>query len=435
MDRPEKQYFDYIRGQLDPLGIRRAALSLTPYICSADIYQQLKQISISYGKILEYVFQKYEHDQRIREVLGYAGDLENHLKKMTVFPKNMALARLDLFVTEDGLRMVESNTETPGGNEEETALEIGFVDILGLEGVTRHNRLDAVFQTLMEHYRIQAEFKGLVPKTNPTINLITWQWDIDRIRGEYDVLIDYIRDQKCSCDIVDPNKLVFKGDDVFNPETGEQIDMLYRRFTTDELPKHAEKGFQLAKTLNDSSAAVVNPFCTKRVDSKNIMVLIKDEIYTDVFTPELLEHVNVIRKVLPWTRKVEAKMIIDGNSMDGREFLMREKNGLVLKKVNSYSSVGVFLGEDQSDAKWLDLVDEAMKGDHIVQEMIKLPTMPVTLFDGSKTETYDLIYNVNPYMFDSDFGGIYVRASTDKLTSFKVGGVATVLPVFLKSGA
>jgi len=126
-------------------------------------------------------------------------------------------------------------------------------------------------------------------------------------------------------------------------------------------------------------------------------------------------------------------MIVDGKPIDGRKFLMQEKDRLVLKHANSYSSVSVYLGEDQTDEQWKEIADEALKGDHIVQEIIKLPTMTVTLFDGTATETYDLIYNVNPYMLNNQFGGIYVRASTDKLTSFKVGGVATVLPVFLKN--
>ncbi len=431
MASPEKRYFEYVQEHLNPLGIRRATLSLTPFICSKGLYQHFKDIAVSYGKILEYVFQHYEQDQRIRDVLGYKGDLEAHLKKMTVYPRNMALARLDIFLTKDGLHMVESNTETPGGNEEQTALEAGFLETIGLDDVQRLSRLDAVFNTLIDHYKVQAAYKGLPIKDLPTIYLFTWQWDIDRIRGEYDVLIKYIRDQGCPCDIIDPNKLVFKDNKVYDPATDTPIDLLYRRFTTDELPEHAEKGFALAEQLDASNAAVVNPFCTKRVDSKNIMVLMKDESYTDVFSPDIMEHVKTIREVLPWTHKVSPEMIVDGRPVDGREFLLRERENLVLKHANAYSSVCVYLGEDNTQEEWAGLVDMALQGDHIVQEKITLPRLPVILFDGEEKIVTDLIYNVNPYMFNGDFGGIYVRASTDKLTSFKVGGVATVLPVFL----
>ena len=432
MDDKNKRYFDYVEKHLNPLGIRKATLSLTPFVYSPDLQQEVKEISISYAKILEYLFQQYPEDERIREVLGYSGELESHLREMTVYPRNMALARLDIFRTVDGLRMVESNTETPGGNEECTALETGYLDVMGLEGVRQLDRLEVVFNTLIDHYKVQMEYKGIPVKEKPTVNLITWDWDIERIRGEYDVLINTIRDKGCKCDIIDPNKLVFEGRDAINPEMGEKVDLFYRRFTSDELPKHAEYGFGLAKKLNDSGAAVVNPFCTKRVDSKNIMVLVKDESYGPVFSSELHPHVERIRGILPWTRKIGEEIEVDGEPRNGYEFLLEERERLVIKEANSYSSVGVFIGEDKDEEEWNQIVDMALGGDFIVQEKINLPTMPVRLFDGENEFTKELIYNVNPYMFNGDFGGIYVRASTDKLTSFKVGHLSTVLPAFME---
>jgi glutathionylspermidine synthase len=354
---------------------------------------------------------------------------------MTVYERNMAFARLDMFLTRGGLRMVESNTETPGGNEECTALENGYLRFIGLAGVEQRSRLEAVFGTLMDHYAVQMRHKGITPAEKPYVNLITWNWDIDRIRGEYNVLIDFIRAQGCDCDIIDPNELVFAGGAGQNPKTGKKVDLFYRRFTTDELPKQSKNGFELARLLNDSGAAVVNPFCTKRVDSKNIMVLIDDPAYRGVFPPELLPHVERIGEVLPWTRKVAGEMLVDGKPVDGRRYLTERRQKLVVKEANSYSSVGVFIGEDHSEAEWAAVLDRALEGDHIVQEKIDLPTIAVTLYDGKAESTHELIYNVNPYLFNDGYGGIYIRASSDKLTSFKVGGVATVLPAFLGEAA
>ena len=269
--------------------------------------------------------------------------------------------------------MVESNTETPGGNEECTALETGFLDVMGLEGVRQLDRLDVVFNTLIDHYKVQMEHKAIPVKEKPTVNLITWDWDIERIRGEYDVLINTIRDKGCKCDVIDPNKLVFEGRDAINPEMGEKVDLFYRRFTSDELPKHAEYGFGLAKKLNDSGAAVVNPFCTKRVDSKNIMVLFKDEQYEEIFPEELKQDLDLVREIVPWTRKIAARIQVEGRELDSREFLLRNREDLVIKHANSYSSVAVFLGVDCDEEKWAGVVEEALGGDWIVQHVIQLP--------------------------------------------------------------
>ncbi len=40
------------------------------------------------------------------------------------------------------------------------------------------------------------------------------------------------------------------------------------------------------------------------------------------------------------------------------------------------------------------------------------------------------IYNVNPYIYNGKLGGFLNRASTDKLTSFKSGEIATIMPCF-----
>ena len=432
MQDANRSYLAFVNERLNPLGARRAKLCLTPYTHDSAFEERYRQIVASYALILEHVFQRYPVDARIRDVLGYSGELESHLETMTVYPRNLALARLDVFVTADGLRMVESNTETPGGNEECTTLEIGYQRFFSAPGLVRRERLQKVLDTLLDHYRVQMSHKGLEAKERPTINLITWDWDIQRIRGEYDVLIDFIRGAGCPCDILDPNRLEFRDGHAFSPSTGERVDLFYRRFTTDELPKNSSTGFALARRLNDSSAAVVNPFCTKRVDSKNIMVLIDDRELDDVFTPELMPHVERIRTVLPWTRKVSRAMVVDGARVDGGRFLRESRERLVIKEANSYSSVGVFLGEDATPAQWDEIVERALQGDHIVQEKIDLPTVGVTLFDGEREIHEELIYNVNPYLFNGQFGGLYVRASSDKLTSFKVGKVATVMPVFLR---
>ena len=86
--------------------------------------------------------------------------------------------------------------------------------------------------------------------------------------------------------MVDPNSIVIRDNKAYAAD-GEQIDLIYRRFTADELPKFAKKSWQMAIDWDKADVAVVNPFCTKRVDSKNIMVLFKDEQYDDVFPEEL----------------------------------------------------------------------------------------------------------------------------------------------------
>jgi len=390
----------------------------------------MDRVTRAYAHLLEFVFQKFPTSKNIQEVLEYPHDLEHFLNSLHIYPRNLAAARIDIFLTKEGFRMVESNTEIPGGNEESYFLEQEYLKSLTADNFHAVERMEIVYNTLMAYYSVQAEYFHLPAKESLTIYLAQWQSEIDRIRGEYNILMDYIRNKGHRCDVIDPNKIQIRAGMAFSPE-GERIDLIYRRFTSDELPKFADKSWQMAVDWDHASVAVVNPFCTKRVDSKNIMVLFKDEEYSDVFPDHLQEDLEIVRAIIPWTKKIKDRIILkDGSECDARSYLIKERNHLVVKHANAYSSAAVYIGEDVKPGPWSDIVDESLRGDWIVQEKIELPEIDLEYFEDDQVKTVRCIYNINPYIYDGKLGGFLGRASTDKLTSFKSGEIAMVIPCF-----
>ena len=254
--------------------------------------------------------------------------------------------------------------------------------------------------------------------------------EIDRILGEYDIIMDFIRQRGHTCGVIDPNEVVIRDNVAFAPD-GERIDMIYRRFTADELPKFAKKSWQMAIDWDRAAVAVVNPFCTKRVDSKNIMVLFKDEEYEDVFPAQLRDDLAVVREIIPWTKKIKPQMIDpSGVTVDAVDFLNADKDNLVIKHANAYSSSAVFLGDDMDEGRWREVVTRSLEGDWIAQARIELPELELEYFEDGVVKNAKCIYNVNPYIYNGKLGGFLNRASTDKLTSFKSGEIATIMPCF-----
>jgi hypothetical protein len=287
-----------------------------------------------------------------------------------------------------------------------------------------------VYDTLMDHYRIQAGAKGMPLKEKPAIYLAQRQSEIDRILGEYNILIDFIKERGHASGVLDPNRIRIEDDLAYTPK-GEQIDLIYRRFTSDELPIISDRKWQLALDWDRANVAVVNPFCTKRVDSKNIMLLFKDEAYGDVFPEELADDLAIVREIIPMTRKIKERMLLsDGREVDARSWLIENRAGLVIKHANAYSSAAVFIGEDAEWDKWTEIVDESLQGDWIVQELIDLPYIDLDYWEEGRLRKASCIFNVNPYIYDGRLGGFLNRASTDKLTSFKPGQIATIMPCF-----
>jgi len=430
MNSKYSEYAEVVRRVLDPTHSRTAVLCVTPYIYDRSLWRRMERITEAYANLLEFVFKEFPTNAQIQDVLEYPEELERYLAALNIYEKNLAAARIDIFLTSSGLMMCESNCEIPGANEESYCLEQEYLRIMQPRGLKAVPRMEIVYNTLMRHYDIQARHFELPRKGSLNIYLTQWQSEIDRILGEYDIIMNFIRERGHRCNVVDPNRVVIKDNCAYGPE-GDRIDLIYRRFTADELPKFADRSWQMAIDWDQAQVAVVNPFCTKRVDSKNIMVLFQDDTYEDVFPPELKNDLAVVREIIPWTRKIKESMKApDGSAVEARKFLVEQRENLVIKHANAYSSAAVFIGEDFAEAKWRDVVEESLGGDWIVQEKIELPELDLEYFEDGRIKQERCIFNVNPYIYDGRLGGFLNRASTDKLTSFKSGEVATIMPCF-----
>jgi hypothetical protein len=424
------EYAAIVKKVLDPTNARTAVLCMTPYLYDRALWQRMEQITESYARLLEFVFQEFPTNKQIQEVLEYPEELERYLSSLNIYEKNLAAARIDIFLTSKGPMMCESNCEIPGANEESYFLEQQYLGLLQPKGLKAVERMQIVYDTLMSYYDIQARYFGLPRKKSLNIYLTQWQSEIDRILGEYNIIMDFIRERGHKAQVIDPNRVVIRDNHAYGPD-GDRIDLIYRRFTADELPKFAHKSWQMAIDWDQAEVAVVNPFCTKRVDSKNIMVLFKDDQYETVFPNELKKDLAVVREIIPWTRKIKPEMKgPDGAVVNAREFLVVHRENLVIKHANAYSSSAVFLGEDHDEPKWLDVVEQSLEGDWIVQEKIELPELDLEYLENGEIKQERCIFNVNPYIYDGRLGGFLNRASTDKLTSFKSGEIATIMPCF-----
>jgi hypothetical protein len=433
MEDKYREYERIVEKTLDPTGQRTAKLCVTPFVYGSELWDKMDRLARAYANLLEYVFQEFPRNRQIQQALEYPPELERFLGALNIYPKNLAAARIDVFITKDGLRMVESNTEIPGGNEESYFLEREYLKTFAPPGLTVVPRMEIVYDMLMAYYGIQAEAKGLPRKDRLTIYLAQRQSEIDRILGEYEILIDYIKDRGHACDVVDPNRIRIENDHAYGP-SGEPIDLIYRRFTSDELPIVSDRKWQLALDWDRARVAVVNPFCTKRVDSKNIMVLFRDEEYDGVFPDALRDDLATVREVIPWTKKIKDRLVLaDGKQVEARSYLLDAREDLVIKHANAYSSAAVFIGEDADPESWREIVERSCEGDWIVQERIDLPEIEIEYWENDRLHKSKCIYNVNPYIYDGKLGGFLNRASTDKLTAFKPGTIATVMPCFRRS--
>ena len=137
---------------------------------------------------------------------------------------------------------------------------------------------------------------------------------------------------------------------------------------------------------------------------------------------------EVIKKVLDPTGQRTAKVCLTPYMYD--KALWERMKRITEAYANAYSSSAVFLGDDMDEDRWREVVTRSLEGDWIAQARIELPEMELEYFEDGVVKNIKCIYNVNPYIYNGKLGGFLNRASTDKLTSFKSGEIATIMPCF-----
>jgi hypothetical protein len=94
-----RRYEDVVSKVLDPTGRRTAKLCVTPFIYDRDLWMKMDRLAKAYADLLEFVFQEFPQNRKIQEVLEYPAEMERFLGKLNVYPRNLAAARIDVFIT------------------------------------------------------------------------------------------------------------------------------------------------------------------------------------------------------------------------------------------------------------------------------------------------------------------------------------------------
>ena len=116
MTEKHREYAEIVDRVLDPTDQRTSKLCVAPFVYDRGLWREMEELTGAYARLLEFVFQHFPTNAKIQEVLEYPSELESFLGSLNIYPKNLAAARIDIFLTREGFRMVESNTEIPGDN-------------------------------------------------------------------------------------------------------------------------------------------------------------------------------------------------------------------------------------------------------------------------------------------------------------------------------
>ncbi|MGH9170991.1 MAG: hypothetical protein ACRD0Z_09600 [Acidimicrobiales bacterium] len=336
-------------------------------------------------------------------------------------------SRLDSFAA-DEVRYVEFNAESPAG--------MAYGDVL-----SEVMRALPVMRKFAERYKLRAlptrgaqrdcmlaafEHWGGGGTAGPSIAIVDWSGV--PTMAEFEMFRDYFEAGGVPCVICEPAALSYDGQKLRGPD-GQVVNIVYRRVLTSELLAREGLDSPMCRAYLEGAVVVVNSFRAKLLHKKMSLALLSDDQYSSLFSTRQLEAID---RHIPWTRRVrDGRSSKDGQEIrDLGEYILANRQTLVLKPNDEYGGKGVVLGWTVDEAEWSSVLSSAMHDSYVVQESVPVPREAWPLAIGGRAEVVDMAVDMDPYLFGGQVGGALVRLSSSALLNV-TAGAGSVVPTYV----
>jgi hypothetical protein len=333
----------------------------------------------------------------------------------------LVISRLDAFLHDQSIRFLEFNCDSPAGTAYSDIMEAGFFRLMEnfpfikKWEVESMNRQELLLDSLLQCYHEFREKEKSFPKI-PVIAIIDWE-DVSTY-SEFLCLEDYFSRKGYKTIIGTPqNFRISQGRATLNDK---EVHLVYKRVITRELLEKWEEVQDFIRCIEEKRVCCCNSFRSYIVGNKKVLSLITNPLYQDIYTREEL---NMIKETIPWTEILADRKVRFRNSeINLKQFIIDNKDSLVLKPANLYGGKDVFLGPETDQTTWEEIMNRHLQDESwIVQEYVDIPedVYPV-IKDKVILESKKV--NLNPFALLGKYGGSITRVSDDSVINVSAGG-------------
>ncbi len=333
-------------------------------------------------------------------------------------PPDVVLSRLDAFVTPEGPRFIEINSDAPAG--------FGYSD--------RMARLFEELPVFREFARTAPV--SYLPSDEGLVRAVAGQWRpsggagaprvaiVDwaevKTRPDQEILRAAFAARGFDCLLADPREIAIASGRL--RAGGAPVDLVYRRAVLSELVEHEEEVGAFLEAYRRRLCPFVNSFRCRLSEDKAFFAILTDETFAHLMNDA---ERALVARALPWTRRVaERRTLKNGQEVDLVPFIVRERETLVLKPAHAYGGRSVFLGSETEPADWERAVRTALEAPWVVQERVTIPEEPFPVLDEESGELafVPLKVNANPFYVAGESVGAVTRASRSSVINVSAGG-------------
>lgn len=169
---------------------------------------------------------------------------------------------------------------------------------------------------------------------------------------------------------------------------------------------------RIMKAFKAGNILIMNGPITNLMSAKSNLALLSEHADTDtgVFSPE---EKNIIRKYVPWTRKITGgETVYRDERIQLEDFVLSHKDALVIKPSLGLGGDGVYIGKSTPRDQWEERVKNAvLKKNWVVQEAVASGS---ALYQHGETgcAVYDMVWGF--FIFGVHYVGTFLRVILKK---------------------
>lgn len=370
-----------------------------------DNMEEFKDIASKLMVITNKITNKYLESPEYRKLFRYPKMLEDLILHYPGYNMPVPICRYDMFYNgKDDYVFCEFNTDGSSSMNEDDIIGEIMLDSKAHEKLSEKYQLKQfeLFESWVDKaYEIYKSADQAVDKPNVAILDFTGLG----ITNEFARFKKTFEDKGFNCEIVDPRDVVYKDGKAYKGDF--RLDLVYRRAVTVEMIRRYDEIKDFIEAYLNNAFVMIGSFRSQIMHSKLIFKIFRDPMTKEILTDE---ENNFLEAHIPFTEILE--------NQEDYDTVLENKDKYILKPFDSYSSDGVYAGQEHNREEWKEILDKAYQNDYIYQDYFNMDKVDFVEYDKEgKLHITPFSFVMGMYIYAEQFQGLYTRIGNAALIS------------------
>ncbi len=392
---------------------------LRPHFVDAEDWHRLCQSARRVIEIAASVARRV-FDGDVDRLCDHLGISEQRARLLRVDPgqPDVVYSRVDAFVTAEGPRFIEFNSDAPAG--------FGYGDRMA-DVFARLPLFRAFAKQRGLHYQRSAgvlvdAFVSLWRRRGghgvPNVAILDWAGV--KTRPDQEILSSVFAARGARCVVADMRDVEIRRDRLYCGEM--PVDIVFKRGVSTEVAPRADEVRAFLAAYEKGLALFINTFRCNLSEDKAFFAILTDETWAHLMSEA---DRDLVMRCLPWTRRLEERRTRwHAALVDLVPHVLKHRHELVLKPTEGYGGEAVVVGDQVTEAEWHEAVEAGLRRPTVVQERVEIPEERFPMVADGDLEFESLKLNTNSFYVSGGEVGAITRLSREAVINVSAGGGA-----------